>query len=85
MRPFYAKIIVEGKYDHWTAWFHGVPQVAYSADWPTGAIERLLEHYGTDNFAPTGMIDLEAETRDGHFEFLLPLVGRMTIPKPSVN
>ena len=84
MRAF-AKIIVEEKGGLWTAWFKDLPQVAIGGDWPSDAIKRLLEHLGEQNFDAEGIIAVEEGTRDGHLEFLMPLLGFRRIPVPSVN
>ena len=84
MRAF-NKIIVEEKDGHWTAWFKDLPQVSTGGEWPAEAIKKLLEHIGTEHFDAEGIVAVEDATRDGHLEFLMPLVGFRRIPVPSVN
>ena len=84
MRAF-SKIIVEEKDGQWSAWFNDLPQVAIGGEWPSDAITRLLEHAGEQNFDAGGIVAVEDGTRDGHLEFLMPLVGLRRIPVPSVN
>ena len=84
MRAF-SKIIVEEKNGQWSAWFIDLPQVVFSGEWPSDAIKRLLEHLGEQNFDAEGIVAVEDGTRDGHLEFLMPLVGFRRIPLPSVN
>ena len=81
----YSKIIVEERDGHWTAWFIDLPQVAIGGEWPSDAIKRLLKHVGEENFHAEGIVTVEEGTRDGHLEFLMPLVGFRRIPIPSVN
>ena len=84
MRAF-SKIIVEENGGHWTAWFKDLPQVAIGGEYPSEAIDRLLKHVGEANFDAEGIVTVEDGTRDGHLEFLMPLVGFRRIPVPSVN
>ena len=84
MRAF-AKIIVEENDGQWSAWFKDVPQVGLGGEWPTDAIKRLLDHLGPENFHAEGIVTVEDGTRDGHLEFMIPLVGYWRIPVPSVN
>ena len=84
MRAF-AKIVVEGSAEHWTAWFRDAPQIAMSADWPSAAIERLLEHFGEENFDSETIVAIHEESRDGHLVFMVGLRERIRIPVPSVN
>ena len=84
MRAF-SKIIVEEQNGHWTAWFNDLPQVAIGGEWPSDAIRKLLEHCGEANFDAEGIVTVEDGTRDGHLEFLMPLLGFRRIPVPSVN
>lgn len=81
----FAKLIVEENDGHWTAWFKDVPQVAMGGEFPSDAIRRLLEHLGEENFDAEGIVAVEDGTRDGHLEFMIPLVGYWRIPVPSVN
>ena len=84
MRAF-AKIIVEENDGQWSAWFKDVPQVALGGEWPADAIKRLLEHLGAENFHAEGIVAVEDGTRDGHLEFMMPLVGFRRMPNPSLN
>ena len=84
MRAF-SKVVVEEKEGQWSAWFEDLPQVAIGGEWPSDAIRKLLEHFGEQNFDAEGIIAIEDGTRDGHLEFLMPLVGFRRILVPSVN
>lgn len=84
MRAF-GRIIVEQQGGQWTAWFTDLPQVARSGEWPSDAIRQLLEHIGVEHFDAEGIVSIDDCTRDGHLEFLMPLVGFRRIPVPSVN
>ena len=84
MRAF-RKVIVEEHEGQWSAWFENLPQIAIGGEWPSDAISKLLEHLGEENFDAEGIIAIDEVTRDGHLEFLMPLVGFRRIPVPSVN
>ena len=84
MRTF-SKIIVEEQNGHWAAWFKDLPQVAIGGEFPSDAITRLLQHIGRVNFDAEGIVAVEEGTRDGHLEFLMPLVGYRQFPLPSLN
>ena len=81
----FATIIVEGADDCWSAWFRDVPQVAIGAEWPAEAIQRLLSHFGDEDFDGEEIVVVDEDTREGHHEFLVPLRGRSRIPTPSIN
>lgn len=81
----FSKIIVEERDGHWTAWFEDLPQVALGGEWPSDAINRLIEHVGQEHFDADGIAAFQNGSRDGHLEFLMPLVGFRRIPVPSVN
>ena len=81
----FAKIVVEENEGHWTGWFNDLTQVVIGGEWPSDAIRKLLEPLGEVNFDAEGIVTVEEGTRDGHLEFLMPLVGFRRIPVPSVN
>ena len=84
VRPF-VKIIVEGTGDQWKAWFKDAPQVMFAAEWPTAAIERLIEHFDERNFDSDSIITVDDETSDGHLVFMVAMREMIRIPVPSVN
>lgn len=84
MRAF-AKVIVEEKHGQWSAFLMDLPQVAFGGEYPSDAIWRLLRHIGEHCFDVDEIAAVEDATRDGHLEFLIPLVGRRRIPAPSFN
>ena len=81
----YLKINAEGSAESWTVWFEDAPQIAFSGEWPSAAIDKLLDPLGSDQFDNEGIMAVHEGTRDGHLEFLIPLIGRFKIPQPSVN
>jgi hypothetical protein len=85
MMQAFSKIIVEEKEGHWTAWFDDLPQIATGGEYPCDAIKRLLQRLGEENFDAEGIIAVSDGTREGHLEFLLPLLGLRRIPAPSMN
>jgi hypothetical protein len=84
MRTF-AHIIVERHLGHWSAWFHGLAQVACGGEWPTEAIERLLQTVGSDRFDVDEVMAIDEATRDDHLEFRIPYRNRRRLPVPSIN
>jgi hypothetical protein len=81
----FSKLIVEERDGHWTAWFEDLPQVAFGGQWPSDAIRRLIKHVGQEHFNAEEIVAIEDCTREGHLEFLMPLVGLRRIPVPSLN
>jgi hypothetical protein len=58
---------------------------AIGGEWPADAIRKRLEHLGENNFDSEEIIAVKDGTRDGHLEFMVPLVEIQRIPLPSVN
>jgi hypothetical protein len=84
MRAF-VHIIVEEHHGHWMAWFGGAPEFAFGGQWPVGAMRRLLDAVGGDQFDTEQITAIENVTNDGHLEFRIPYRERRRIPVPSVN
>lgn len=84
MRAF-SHIIVELRDGHWSAWFSGQPQIACGGQWPTVAIQRLIEGFGIVELDGEEIVTVEDATRDGHLGFLIPYRRRWRIPVVSMN
>jgi hypothetical protein len=84
MRAF-SHIIAEERDGHWSAWFSGQPQIACGGQWPTVAIQRLIEAFGGMELSEEEIVSVEDATRDGHLEFLIPHRSRWRMPVVSIN
>jgi hypothetical protein len=81
----YVKVITELSGSQWSAWFEDLPQVSFGGQYPSAAIERLLEHVGNDQFDTDQIVSIDDATREGHLEFRIPLLHHRRIPNPSQN
>lgn len=85
-QPFCLHLIVEEHGGQWTAWVKGEPEIGYGGEWPADAIRRLLRDSGWDEFNPEEIVSVDASTREGHLEFLIPSSSRWQYPvEPSLN
>lgn len=85
MTRTYVKIIVEQAESNWSAWFEAHAQNPISCTSPQMAIALLLRYFGDKNFDIPGLYEVEGAFREGHLEFMIPLMGRKRIPPPSAN
>ena len=83
--PTFLKVIVEDLHGQWSAWFEDTPQIAMGGEWPSAAIEKLIDHLGADQFDVDQMVSVDDAARNGHLEFLIPRRHHRRIPVPSVN
>ena len=81
----WTTIIVEQLHGHWSAWFQNEPGAGYGGEWPSQAIERLLDANARELYDTNAMHPIEGETRDDHLEFLIRYLGRNELPKMSRN
>jgi hypothetical protein len=81
----WATIVVEELHGHWSAWFQNEPATGFGGEWPSQAIDRLLDANNREIYDTDQMHPIEEATRDGHLEFLIPFRGRVRIPVPSRN
>lgn len=65
-------VVVEKNTDGWSAWFRNSPNDVGTGNSELLAILSLVESYGTVDMDAWDMTKLDARSRDGHNEFLLP-------------
>ena len=80
-----VKIIVEKHDGHWSAWIDVVPEVAFGGEWPSQAIEKLIDHFGREKFDIENMAAIDAQTTIAHQVFRIPIGRLRVIPVPSLN
>lgn len=77
-------VVVEQTQDGWSAWFRNSAHNVCVAECDILAVLDLIETHGTSDMDAWDMVKLEARSRDGHFEYLLPCAcRRLTESKPS--
>jgi hypothetical protein len=78
----FAHIIVEQLRGHWSAWFAYDSGTRFNGEFPSEAIERLLNGFDA-SFLPLRITEIQEKSYDGHLEFLVEI--RKGIPIPSLN
>ena len=82
----YARIIAEQQSaDHWTAWFADLPQMSASGEWPSEAVMKLLELFGSNEFETDETSSIDDATTEQHIEMRIPFKRLRRIPVASVN
>ena len=79
MRAF-VHILADELHGHWSASFSGLPHIGYGGAWPADAIRRLVDAIGSADLDTENIIAIDAATRDGHLEFLVPYRSRWRHP-----
>ncbi len=69
-------VIAEQNSVGWSAWFRDAPHNVCDGGSDIVAILTLIESYGTPEMDPWDMTKLDARSRDGHLEYLVPSVWR---------
>ena len=65
-------VVVERNPGGWSAWFRNSPHEICEGEFDILAILSLIERHGTADIDAWDMTRLDARSRDGHEEFLLP-------------
>ncbi|MDB5344315.1 MAG: hypothetical protein JWP89_2692 [Schlesneria sp.] len=82
----WATIVVEQLHGHWSAWFKNEPEIGFGGEWPSQAIERLLDARDRELYNTNEVYTIEDQARDGHLEFRIRVVGGDDeFPRPSMN
>jgi hypothetical protein len=72
-------VVVEQSQEGWSAWFRNSPQNVCVAELDILAVLTLVETHGTSDMEAWDMTKLDARSRDGHLEYLLPCADRRRI------
>jgi hypothetical protein len=78
-------IVVEQLHGHWSACFANEPGTGYGGEWPSQAIDRLLEASSPDLFDTNQIHAIDEATRDGHLEFRIRFLSSNEFPVVSRN
>ena len=71
--------------DHWTAWHADTPQIAVGGEWPSQAIERLIDMFPPGELEPALIRAIAESSRTGHLEFEIPFRWARHVFRQSVN
>lgn len=72
-------VVVERNQGGWSAWFRNSPHNVSVAQFDILAVLTLIETFGTSDMDVWDMTKLDARSRDGHWEYLLPCADRRQI------
>ena len=72
MRMLVIVVVERNSDSSWSAWFRNSPHQVCEGEYDILALLTLIETFGTSDMDAWDMTELDARSRDGHWEYLLP-------------